>query len=142
MIRNITTLDIFQVVALETNVLGQSLGAEFLYQEILYNPYAYYLVYEKHKEIVGYVGYRLHETQAEMMNFVVKHEYQHQGIGTELFSNSVLYFNQNDITKITLEVRKNNKKARSFYEKLGFKESHRISKYYENEDAIIYFKEV
>lgn len=142
MIRNITTLDIFQVVALEQNVLGQSLGAEFLYQEMLYNPYAYYLVYEKNQEVIGYVGYRLHETQAEMMNFVVKHEYQNQGIGTELFLSSVTYFNQNGIEKVTLEVRKNNKQARQFYEKLGFKESHHIKKYYDNEDAIIYFKEV
>ena len=142
MIRNITTLDIFQVEALEKKAFGQSLGVDFLYQEILYNPFAYYLVYELNREVVGYIGYRLHETQAEMMNFVVKADYQTKGIGTQLFSHSMCYFKENNIKKVTLEVRKNNEKARVFYEKLGFIQSHQIKNYYETEDAIIYVKEV
>jgi [ribosomal protein S18]-alanine N-acetyltransferase len=142
MIRPITTTDIFQIIELEEKTLGQSLGADFLYQEITFNPYVYYIVYELNREVIGYLGYRLHENMAEMMNFVIKKEYQNQGFGTQLLGESLRYFKENNILTITLEVRKSNKNARVFYEKQGFKISHIKKNYYDKEDAIVYLKEV
>jgi ribosomal-protein-alanine N-acetyltransferase len=142
MIRSITTTDIFQIIELEEKTLGQSLGADFLYQEITFNPYVYYIVYELNREVIGYLGYRLHENMAEMMNFVIKKEYQNQGFGTQLLAESLRYFKENKVEIITLEVRKSNKNARIFYEKQGFKISHINKNYYEKEDAIVYLKEV
>jgi [ribosomal protein S18]-alanine N-acetyltransferase len=142
MIRLIKTTDIFQIAELEETTLGQSLGTEFLLQEIMYNPYAYYIVYELNQEVIGYLGYRLHENMAEMMNFVIKQEYQNQEFGTQLIEESFKHFKANHIKTITLEVRKNNQKARRFYEKQGFSVSHIKKNYYDKEDAVVYLKEV
>jgi [ribosomal protein S18]-alanine N-acetyltransferase len=142
MIRKMNEDDIIQVVKLESEHLGQTLGAAFFLNELTYHPSPYYLVYELGKEIIGYIGYRLHEKQAEMMNFVVKENYQHQGYGSALFEQSLEYFKINNIKTISLEVRKNNFKARSFYEKQGFIMSHIKYKYYDHEDGIVYIKEV
>ena len=142
MIRNMTERDIPQVVKLESDHLGQTLGATFFLNELNDHPHPYYLVYELGKEIIGYVGYRIHQDVAEMMNFVVKKDYQSQGYGTVLFEESEKHFQEIAIKTISLEVRKNNQQARAFYEKLGFHISHVKKHYYEHEDGIVYIKEV
>lgn len=142
MIRRMTEDDIIQVVKLEKEHLGQTLGIEFFINELAHHPNPYYLVYELGHEVIGYVGYRLHEGFAEMMNFVVKKNYQHQGFGSLLFEESLEHFKKTGIHTVSLEVRKNNIQARRFYEKHGFSVSHIKDHYYDEEDGIVYIKEV
>ena len=142
MIRKATLNDVPAIHLLEKHVLGDGLGESFLYDELAINPFGHYFVYDKNREIIAYVGFRAIDEHAEMMNFVVENEYQDQGIGSEIMIHALHYLTELGVLKIALEVRKNNKRARGFYEKFGFKSSHTRANYYDKEDAIVYIREV
>lgn len=135
MIRKAKLEDIHAIYKLEMNVLKQSLGESFLLSELELNPFSVYYVVENNKEIIGYLGLRVIDNNAEMLNFVIKKEHQNEGYGTKLLDNAIL---ENNLQEISLEVRKSNKQARRFYEKRGFLKSHIRENYYENEDGIVY----
>lgn len=142
MIRKAEVKDIFYIVKLEKKVFNQSLGEQFLLQELIDNPFSYYFVYEKGHEVVGYIGFRVYENQAEMMNFAILPDHQNEGLGTELLNYTTNLLIDLKVKMMTLEVRKSNKKAQHIYEKLGFKVSHVRKKYYDNEDGYVCIKEV
>ncbi|MBU1142024.1 MAG: ribosomal protein S18-alanine N-acetyltransferase [Firmicutes bacterium] len=142
MIRKATINDIPYLVKIEKKVFEQSLGEDFLYDEFILNPFAHYFVYEKNKEIVGYIGFRAIDKESEMMNFCVNPEYHSQGIGSEILEYSINYLKDLKVKTILLEVRKSNKKAQAIYEKYGFQQSHIRKNYYGSEDALVYIKEV
>jgi ribosomal-protein-alanine N-acetyltransferase len=142
MIRKAQVKDIFYIVKLEKKVFNQSLGEKFILQELIDNPFSHYFVYEKGNEVIGYIGFRVYDNQAEMMNFAILPDHQNDGLGNELLMYCIDYLMDLKVEMITLEVRKSNKKAQHIYEKLGFKVSHIRKKYYENEDGYVYIKEV
>jgi|JFJP01.1.fsa_nt_gi [ribosomal protein S18]-alanine N-acetyltransferase len=142
MIRKAAFSDIFSIVALENKVFDRSLGENFLYEEFALNPFGYYFVYELNKTIVGYIGFRAIDKNAEMMNFAVDPDYQGQGYGDQILSFVLSFLQDKGVKTFVLEVRKSNERARKLYEKYGFTQSHLRKKYYENEDAIVYIKEV
>ncbi len=142
MIRKATLDDVIYLVRIEKQVFTQSLGESFLYDELLLNPFAHYFVYEVNKEVVGYIGYRAIDENAEMMNFCFDPEYQGQGFGTELLNHSIEFLQGLGVKQILLEVRKSNKQAQAVYEKLGFQKSYVRKQYYGTEDAWVYIKEV
>ncbi|MBU1093145.1 MAG: ribosomal protein S18-alanine N-acetyltransferase [Firmicutes bacterium] len=142
MIRKAVVNDITYLVRIEKKVFTQSLGESFLYDELLLNPFAHYFVYELNKEIIGYIGYRAIDSNAEMMNFCMDPEYQGQGYGTEVLNYSIEYLKTLGVSSVLLEVRKSNKTAQAIYEKFGFVKSHIRKNYYQTEDAFVYIKEV
>lgn len=142
MIRKMTLNDIFKVSEIEKIVLGNTLGVKFLFDELSVNPFSQYFVYEINSEVVGYVGYRVYDDVAEMLNFVIDDKHQNQGIGQELFDYSLEHISKMNVKSISLEVRKSNTKAKRFYLKNGFEKSYVRKNYYENEDALVYIKGV
>ena len=86
MIRKAEVRDIFYITKLEKRVFKTSLGEKFLLQELTDNPFSFYFVYEKEKVVVGYIGFRVYDDQAEMMNFLIDPDYQNEGLGSELLS--------------------------------------------------------
>lgn len=142
MIRKAKIDDIIELVRLEELVFEQSLGESFLYDEFLLNPFAHYFVYEKDQKVVGYIGYRAIEENAEMMNFCVDPMYHHQGIGSEVLEYSINYLKDLNVKNILLEVRVSNQNAIKIYEKFGFRKSHKRKNYYGTEDAYVLIKEV
>lgn len=142
MIRCARTSDIPLIVSIEKKVLKESLGNKFLFQEINLNPLAMYYVYELNREIIGYIGFRVDVGQAEMMNFVIKPTHQNEGYGQALLNHAFNELIALSVKQISLEVRKSNLRAQHLYEKLGFKHMHTRKKYYKNEDAYVYIKEV
>lgn len=142
MIRKAEVKDIFYIVKLEKIVFNQSLGEKFILQELIDNPFSHYFVYERGNEVIGYIGFRVYDKQAEMMNFAVLPDHQNEGLGSELLTYTINYLIDFKVKTMTLEVRKSNKKAQHIYEKLGFKVSHIRKKYYENEDGYVCIKEV
>ncbi len=141
MIRTAKVDDILELIRLEKLVFEQSLGESFLYDEFLLNPFAHYFVYEKNGKVIGYIGYRAIDDNAEMMNFCVDPTFHKQGIGSEILEYSIEYLKSLGVDRILLEVRVSNTKAINLYEKFGFKKSGRRPKYYGSEDAYIYMKE-
>ena len=142
MIRKAEAKDIFYIVKLEKKVFKESLGESFILQEITDNPLSHYFVTLKGNEVIGYIGFRAYDDQAEMMNFLISPDYQDEGLGIELLTHGLTYLDNLGVKRITLEVRKSNKKAQHVYEKLGFKISHIRKKYYDNEDGYVCVKEV
>lgn len=142
MIRKAQANDIFSIEKIENLVLNHSLGLNFLLSEIENSELSHYFVYETNKEIIGYIGSRIYDDVLEVFNFVVKKDYQNQGIGQKLFDYLIEYSKNYNVKSVTLEVRKSNKQAIRFYLKNDFYKSHIRKNYYGNEDAIVLIREV
>lgn len=142
MIRKAIPNDIFHMVRLEKSAFKTTLGEKFLLQELIDNPFSFYYVYELNKTVIGYIGFRVYDDQAEMMNFVVSLDHQDEGYGTQLLTYCLNELEKKHVKTISLEVRKSNQKAQHVYKKMGFKLSHIRKKYYENEDGYVLVKEV
>jgi ribosomal-protein-alanine N-acetyltransferase len=132
--------DIKQVILLEEQFLGESLGEEMILNE-LDNPNVCFLSAKDDEKVIGYIGAYTFDDSMEILNFVVDEAYQRQGVGSLLF-NTLL--NMYDKTKsIVLEVRYNNEKGISFYKKNNFNVISIRKHYYKNgDDAIVMMKEI
>ena len=142
MIRKMELDDIFRIEALEKEVFQTTLGASCFHNELTLNPFSQYFVSIQNDMVIGYIGSRIYDDALEMMNFLVDTNYQNSGFGQELFDYIMEYIKDFNIQYITLEVRKSNTRAKRFYMKNGFMKSHIRKEYYDNEDAIVYIKEV
>lgn len=142
MIRKAIVEDVFILDEIESEVLTNTLGVNFLFNEIQNNDIAHYFVYELNKEIIGYIGVRIYDDICEIFNFVVKQKYQNQGYGLKLFKHLLNYTKILNVKTISLEVRKSNKAALRFYYRNDFYKSHIRKNYYLVEDAIVLIKEV
>jgi len=129
--------DINQIVDLELNTLGTTLGYDSLLG-YLDNSLIYCLVYENENEILGYISFSFDGEMLEIFNFCVKENYQRSGIGTKIMNYAFNLFTSKGLKSSILEVRESNKKAISFYEKLGYVQISIRKKYYSNnENALI-----
>lgn len=138
--QKLTKEDIKQVVLLEEEFLGETLGEEMLESES-YNSAACFITAKKEQKVLGYIGGYFIGEEGEILNFVVDEAYQRQGIGTTLLTH-LLSINK-DIKKIILEVRENNQKGINFYTKFGFQKISIRKHYYKNGDhAIVMMKEI
>lgn len=134
--------DIPSVVALEEELLLETLGVEMLQAE-LHNKYAHFLCAKDGEKVIGYIGAWIIDNSCEMINFVVDKDYQHQGNGQNLFNKLQEEAIKQGATYICLEVRISNIKAINFYFKNGFQEINRRISYYKNgEDALVLRKEL
>lgn len=142
MIRRAKTSDINTIVNLEKQGLKQTLGYDFIFQEISSNPFAIYEVLEINQTVIGYIGYHVVDDKAEILNIVINQQYQGQGYGKKLLSEAIYHMITSHVLTITLEVRDSHVIARSLYESLGFIATYKRKNYYKNEDAWVYIKEV
>jgi len=76
----------------------------------------------------------------EVENVVVAAEFLRQGIAARLMGALLQQAEKSAVSRILLEVRESNLPARRLYEKHGFREAGRRSRYYNSplEDAILY----
>lgn len=132
--------DIPQVVLLEEELLGDSLGKEMLENEIN-NKSICFLAAKDNKKVLGYIGAYVIEGEMEILNFVVDKIHQRSGIGTLLFNTLLdLYPNTKSII---LEVRENNEQGINFYKKNNFNVISKRKHYYKNgDDALVMMKEL
>ena len=132
--------DIPQVVLLEEELLGDSLGKEMLENEIN-NESICFLAAKDNKKVLGYIGAYVIEGEMEILNFVVDKIHQRSGIGTLLF-NTLLELYPNT-KSIILEVRENNEQGINFYKKNNFNVISKRKHYYKNgDDALVMMKEL
>jgi ribosomal-protein-alanine N-acetyltransferase len=87
------------------------------------------------------MGVRIVDDHAEVMNFAILKSEQGKGFGTKLLEYVLSFVYQHGVRAMSLEVRKSNTLAQYIYEKYGFEASYMRPKYYNDEDAIVYFKE-
>ena len=132
-IRPMLESDIQDVINGEKEIFGESLGEDFLLQELKINPFSYYFVLEIDGHIKGYMGTWINEN-AEILNFYVSKEFQNMGFGSlmlDFFINLCLSVH---VKSLTLEVRESNIKAIELYKKYDLKEVSIRKNYYSNGD--------
>jgi ribosomal-protein-alanine N-acetyltransferase len=90
--------------------------------------------------IIGYICIRSILDMTHLMNIAVLPEFRRRGIGKALLGNAIMEVKRlHPDTKLTLEVRKSNIAAVTFYEKFGFNATGKRNKYYQQpeDDAVI-----
>lgn len=132
--------DIAQVVLLEEQFLGETLGSEMLENE-LDNEFMCFLSAKESKKVLGYIGAYVINGELEILNFVVDENFQRTGIGTLLFNE--LLNRYPDTRSVVLEVREQNEKGINFYKKNNFNVISKRKHYYKNgDDALVMMKEI
>lgn len=135
--------DINQVIELETEVFGESLGYDMLYREVVENETAKYYIYEENAELIGYLGTWQQEDYAEIVNFLINPSFQSKGFGKKILNEVLLDMKSNKIAFVTLDVREGNQRAIALYKSLGFEQKHIRKEYYSNkENALIMVKQM
>ena len=109
----------------------------------LTNPLSLWIVALDGEKVAGYVGSQSVMGWADMMNIAVAPEYRRKGIGEQLVRTLISRLKDQQVTRLTLEVRVSNASAIALYEKLGFQQVGCRPNYYHNprEDALILRKE-
>ena len=139
-IDKLTKEDIPQVVLLEEQFLGETLGSEMLENE-LENEFMCFLSAKDSKKVLGYIGAYVINGELEILNFVVDGLHQRTGIGTLLFNE--LLNRYPDAKTVVLEVREQNEKVINFYKKNNFNVISKRKHYYKNgDDALVMMKEI
>jgi [ribosomal protein S18]-alanine N-acetyltransferase len=89
--------------------------------------------------IIGYTASWYVVDQSELGNVAVDAAWRGRGVGALLVENALRRAAERDIREVFLEVRPSNVTARSLYERLGFREVGRRSRYYSlpSEDALV-----
>ena len=139
-IDKLTKEDIPQVVLLEEQFLGETLGSEMLENE-LENEFMCFLSAKDNQKVLGYIGAYVINGELEILNFVVDGLHQRTGIGTLLFNE--LLNRYPDAKSVVLEVREQNEKGINFYKKNNFNVISKRKHYYKNgDDALVMMKEI
>jgi len=133
--------DLNDISLLEASLFSDPYTSKDLIDMYLNNPFLKILVYKNNGEIIGYLLFAITFTNATIYKIGVKKDYQNRGIGTKLIKRSEEILKENNVEFYTLEVRKSNVNAISFYEKLGFIYITSKKEYYSNgEDALYLMK--
>lgn len=110
----------------------------------LTNKFAKYIIAKIGNRVVGYAGMWKILDEGHITNIAVHPEYRQRKIGTGLVEVLLSLAQENEISKLTLEVRQSNTSAQSLYKKFGFEAFGVRKKYYADnyEDAMIMWKVV
>lgn len=142
-IRNMNLADIPFIVEMDDIVFGESVGEEFLRNEILDNPMADFFILEDDDKIVGFISFWIDEYKAQINNFYIVPKEQKKGLGKFLFERTINHLNSREVKEVTLEVKPSNVVALGLYYKYGFKEVAIRRNYYSNgEDALLLYARI
>lgn len=141
-IEEMTLEDIEAVAAIEQASFSDPWPARYFLTELSCNKLALYLVTRYHGQVIAYIGAWLIFEEVHITTLAVEQNFLRQGLATRLVEALLQKVLPLGAEAITLEVRPSNTAARTFYEKLGFKECGYRKKYYLDEDAIIMTKQL
>lgn len=106
--------------------------------EIRYNKNAFYIVVYDEDKPVAFVGAWFVTQEAHITNIATIPAYEKKGIATYLLKEIIRHAQEENIEKVTLEVRVSNHTAQSLYRTLGFQAGRVKKGYYakDHEDAL------
>jgi len=140
-----TKLDhIDDIIAIENLSFSIPWSKKTFWDELKNNEFAIYLSAKVEDKVVGYAGMWKIVDEGHITNIAVHPKYRQMGVGSKLLEALMKRANTEGITKMTLEVRRNNKAARHLYEKYGFTVYGIRKEYYADngEDALIMWCEL
>ena len=138
-LREMTETDLPQVLDLQRELAFQDWNEKQFLSEIKAS-YAYCVLCESesNNKLLGYAIFHLLGSDSELLSIATRESEQRKGIGSMLLNAGLERLNADD-DQCFLEVRDSNSKARTFYEKHGFRQYSVRKKYYANgEDAVLY----
>lgn len=143
-IREMKIEDISQVMIIENDSFISSWKEKDFLYEINENPCSILLVAETDGNIVGFIDFMITFNSSSISQIATKKEFRKKGIATMLIkAMEEIFLKQEDVVETcTLEVRTKNIEAKAFYEKHGFKISHKKIGYYTNGDDAYYMLKV
>ncbi len=108
-------------------------------------PDQFLVAIEKKEETVSILGYAVADIDKKMqfqvghiLSIAIGRQFRRRGIGTRLLSKLINVLKSKGCSRVVLEVRVSNDVARSFYQKLGFREVKRSRRFYDDgEDALV-----
>ena len=137
MIRKFKSNDLREILRLEKKAFPKTpyYAPIFIYYAQLYpNNFLVYVDESSHR-IFGYI---IFYREGHILSIAVDPKYRRKGIGSSLIKEVIKLLDGN----AKVEVRVSNKGAQMFYKKLGFTRSGIISRYYDNEDAIVMIRSI
>lgn len=140
-IRNIDKTDIPILVALEEELLKETVGEEMLAAE-LHNKFAKFYVATVDDKVIGYLSCWMIEDTVDIINVVIDKKYQHLGFGQALFSKMEEEAKISGCNQIMLEVKENNNQAINFYVKQGYEQISMRKNYYRDHTNALIMKKV
>ncbi len=131
MISKLTKEEVQEVIQLGT-MLNPNFSKLFHIENL--NPNETIYIYKENNINKGFIHIQNGLDIIDLLNIIVKPEYQNQGIGSDLLK--YIIDNKQD-KKIMLEVRSQNINAIKLYQKYDFKIINIRKNYYKDDDAII-----
>ncbi len=131
MISKLTKEEVQEVIQLGT-MLNPNFSKLFHIENL--NPNETIYIYKENNNIKGFIHTQNGLDIIDLLNIIVKPEYQNQGIGSILLKYII---NNKQNKKIMLEVRSKNINAIKLYQKYDFKIINIRKNYYKDDDAII-----
>lgn len=137
-IRTMTEADLDEVLAIENESFPLPWNRDHFLSE-LKSGYAFPLVaLDQEERIAGYICPRLLLEEGHIFNIAVHRDFRRQGVAKRLLERVLHACRSGGGAVVFLEVRLSNRSAIGLYRRLGFVETGRRRKYYENgEDAIL-----
>jgi ribosomal-protein-alanine N-acetyltransferase len=145
--RTATRADVKELLAIERDVYDGAVPwtATHFTREIENNPEAVFIVAERNKQLVGFIGLRvwLMREELHITNFAVATSRQHQGIGRGLMAQALELAQNLNAKKLSLETPRDNLVAQGFYRKQGFEAIEiRMAYYDDGKDALTMEKQL
>lgn len=131
MISKLTKEEVQEVTQLGT-ILNPNFSKLFHIENL--NPNETIYIYKENNNVKGFIHTQNGLDIIDLLNIIVKPEYQNQGIGSVLLKYII---DNKQSKKIMLEVRSKNINAIKLYQKYDFKIINIRKNYYKDDDAII-----
>jgi len=130
-----------QIVDIERRCFRNPYSLEFLRLLTTWYP-ELFLIAASDCSVLGYVVASADGRWSHIISLAVKPECRRIGIATSLLKNLMERLRSIGVRQVLLEVREDNKAALRLYEKLGFRCSRRIGRYYEDGSGAIEFEKL
>jgi [ribosomal protein S18]-alanine N-acetyltransferase len=131
--------DLPEVMELERLLFPEDAWSERTYREELAGRTRHYVVAEDAGRLAGWAGLAAAGGQSDVLTIGVRPELQGRGIGARLLSALLEEAAARGCVEVFLDVRADNRRARSLYERFGFVEVGVRRRYYQPSgvDAIV-----
>tara|TARA_B100000459_G_C8552229_1_gene190032 strand:- start:416 stop:865 length:450 start_codon:yes stop_codon:yes gene_type:complete len=122
------------------SILRMTTGEELVGERISILPLAengIILLQENDQVLGSLLWMKINQLTARVLGFGIHPELQGKNLGSECWEILIKEITQQNMNKITLEVRESNERAIKFYRKKGLKPKGWIEDYYKNEKGIL-----